>query len=151
MLAYKTTIQAMYLIDTNVISEIRKRRSANSGVREFFDNNSDVNNPLYLSVITIGELRRGVEMIRHRGDNKQAGQLEGWLDNLLYTYEDNILDFTHIEAQVWGKLRAPHHENAIDKQIAATALTYGLTLVTRNTGDFKASGVSLLNPFTEYC
>ena len=137
----------MYLIDTNVISELRKKGGANPGVRDFLEMNSDANNPLYLSVITIGELRRGVEIIRHRGDNKQADQLERWLDNLLQAYEDNILDFTHIEAQVWGKLRAPHHENAIDKQIAATALTYGLTLVTRNTGDFKASGVSLLNPF----
>ena len=94
-----------------------------------------------------GELRRGVEMIRHRGDEKQAGQLEGWLDNLLNTYENNVLNFTQTEAQVWGKLRAPHHENAIDKQIAATALTYGLTLVTRNTSDFMNTGVSLLNPF----
>lgn len=138
----------MYLIDTNVISELRKKRCANPGVREFFENNSDANNPLYLSVITIGELRRGVEMIRHRGDNIQSGQLEHWLDNLLYAYEDNILDFTQVEAQIWGSLRAPHHENAIDKQIAATALTYGLTLVTRNTGDFEATGVGLLNPFT---
>ena len=140
----------MYLIDTNVISELRKENNANPGVREFFENNGGTNNPLYLSAITVGELRRGVEMIRHRGDRRQAGQLERWLDNLLHNYEDNILDFTQVEAQVWGKLRAPHHENALDKQIAATALTYGLTLVTRNTGDFEATGVSLLNPFTEY-
>ena len=140
----------MYLIDTNVVSELRKKRGANSGVREFFQNNGDTNNLLYLSVITIGELRRGVEMIRHRGDIVQAGQLERWLNKLLSSYEDNILDFTQSEAQVWGNLRTPHYENAIDKQIAATALTYGLTLVTRNTGDFEATGVSLLNPFTEY-
>jgi len=139
----------MYLIDTNVISELRKKRGGNPGVRDFFEHNGETNNPLYLSVITIGELRRGVEIIRHRGDNNQAGQLERWLDNLLHSYEDNILDFTQVEAQVWGKLRTPHHENAIDKQIAATALTYGLTLVTRNTGDFEATGVSLLNPFRE--
>ena len=68
----------MYLIDTNVISELRKKRGANPGVREFFENNSIAKIPLYLSVITIGELRRGVEMIRHRGDNIQAGQLERW-------------------------------------------------------------------------
>ena len=137
----------MYLIDTNVISELRKKRRANRGVREFFVSNDDVAKPLYISAITIGELRRGVEMLRHRGDEKQAGQLERWLTNLMNTYENNVLDFTQAEAQVWGKLRAPHHENAIDKQIAATALTYGLTLVTRNTNDFMNTGVSLLNPF----
>lgn len=137
----------MYLIDTNVISELRKKQHSNHGVRSFFDNNGDTSSPLYISAITVGELRRGVEMIRHRGDKIQANQLERWLDMLLRTYEDNILDFTQAEAQVWGKLRAPHYENAIDKQIAATALTYGLTLVTRNTGDFKNTGVSLLNPF----
>jgi len=137
----------MYLIDTNVISELRKKRHSNRGVRTFFENNGNTSSPLYISAITVGELRRGVEMIRHRGDKIQAGQLEQWLDMLLSTYEDNILDFTQAEAQVWGKLRAPHYENAIDKQIAATALTYDLTLVTRNTDDFKNTGVSLLNPF----
>lgn len=139
--------QTMYLIDTNVISELRKKRHSNRGVRTFFENNGNTSSPLYISAITVGELRRGVEMIRHRGDKIQAGQLEQWLDMLLSTYEDNILDFTQAEAQVWGKLRAPHYENAIDKQIAATALTYDLTLVTRNTDDFKNTGVSLLNPF----
>ena len=137
----------MYLIDTNVISELRKKRGSNCGVLEFFENNDDADSPLFISVITVGELRRGMEMIRHRGDENQAHQLERWLDKLLTTYENNILDFTQTEAQVWGKLRAPHHENAIDKQIAATALTYGLTLVTRNTSDFENTGVSLLNPF----
>jgi hypothetical protein len=117
-------------------------------VREFFEDNGNEHSPLYISAITVGELRRGVEMIRHRGDKKEAGQLERWLDKFLNNYEDNILDFTQAEAQVWGKLRAPHHENAIDKQIAATALTYGLTLVTRNTNDFENTGVSLLDPFT---
>jgi len=137
----------MYLIDTNIISELRKKSQANPGVRKFFRQNSNRNNALYISAITVGELRRGVEMIRHRGDKSQARRLEDWLDNIVITYQDNILDFTESEAQVWGRLRTPHHENAIDKQIAATALTYGLTLVTRNTGDFDSTGVSLLDPF----
>jgi hypothetical protein len=138
----------MYLIDTNVISELRKQRSVNSGVRDFFTRTRKDNSAVYISAITIGELRRGVEMIRYRGDTRQAGRLESWLDTVIDNYSDNILDFTAAEAQIWGRLRAPHHENAIDKQIAATALIYGLTLVTRNTGDFYNTGVDLLNPFT---
>ena len=137
----------MYLIDTNVVSELRKKRRANSGVRAFFSQSRKEKNALYISVVTIGELRRGVELIRHRGDRSQAGKLEAWLTTLVDEYTDNILDFTQAEAQVWGRLRVPHHENLIDKQIAATALVYGLTLVTRNTGDFERTGVEMFNPF----
>jgi predicted nucleic acid-binding protein len=137
----------MYLIDTNVISEIRKKNKANPGVRKFFKNVQENDNRLFLSVITIGELRRGVELIRNRGDKKQARMLDKWLEEIIDNYSDTILDFSITESQVWGKLRAPHHENALDKQIAATALTYGLTVVTRNTADFERTGVKLFNPF----
>ncbi len=137
----------MYLIDTNVISEIRKQSLSNPGVNRFFRSAEREKNKLYLSVITIGELRRGVEMIRYRGDLEQANLLEKWLCVLVESYAGNILDFSNTEAEVWGKLRAPHYQNAIDKQIAATALTYGLILVTRNTKDFLATGVQLLNPW----
>ncbi len=137
----------MYLIDTNVISEIRKKNKANPGVRKFFKNVQENDNHLFLSVITIGELRRGVELIRNRGDKKQARMLDKWLEETIDNYSDAILDFSITESQVWGKLRAPHHENALDKQIAATALTYGLTVVTRNTADFEHTGVKLFNPF----
>lgn len=137
----------MYLIDTNVISEIRKKTKANPGVRKFFKQAIQQDAKLYISVITVGELQRGVQLIRHRGDHKQAALLDAWLGTILTDYNDRILDFTATEAQVWGALRVPHPENAIDKQIAATALTHDLMLVTRNDRDFANTGVSLINPF----
>lgn len=137
----------MYLVDTDVISEVRKRAKANWGVRRFFANARTKGDALYLSVITLGEIRLGVESIRHRGDARQANQLEAWLTTVMKGFGDNILDFSNDEAQVWGRLRVPHPENAIDKQIGATALTHGLTLVTRNTAHFSGLGVPLVNPF----
>lgn len=139
----------MYLLDTNVVSELRKHDRANLGVQRFFRELAERKSPAFISVITLGELRRGVEMIRHRGDERQAGALENWLQTLVEEYGDSILDFGGEEAQVWGLLRVPQHENALDKQIAATALIYGLTLVTRNVRDFSATGVVLHNPFEE--
>ena len=138
----------MYLIDTDTVSEIRKRGKANPGVRRFFANAETTGDALYLSVVTIGEIRRGIESIRHRGDSKQAVLLEAWLAALLNDFADHILDFAHDEAQVWGRLRVPHPENAIDKQIAATALTHGLRLVTRNITHFSGLGLTVVNPFS---
>ncbi|MGD1864630.1 MAG: type II toxin-antitoxin system VapC family toxin [Phormidesmis sp.] len=137
----------MYLLDTNVISELRKTTRANSGVIRFFEESSEKEEQLFLSAVTIGEIRRGVDRIQYRGDKLQAEKLEAWLQTVVIDYADNILNFSRTEAQVWGKLRVPHAENAIDKQIAATALTHDLTLVTRNIKDFKSTGVILLNPF----
>lgn len=137
----------MYLLDTNVVSELRKKSKMNAGVKAFVKKLRRDESDIFISVVTVGELRRGIELIRHRDDDKQAGQLEGWLNTLLEEYGQNVLAFGPDEAQVWGRLRVPHHENALDKQIAATAIIYGLTVVTRNTKDFIGTGVDLLNPF----
>ncbi|WP_396269135.1 type II toxin-antitoxin system VapC family toxin [Ideonella sp.] len=139
----------MYLIDTNVISELRKAGRAHAGVRAFFETAREAVHPLYLSVITVGELRRGVEQIRYRGDLSQAQLLDTWLQGVLTDYQANILPFGPEAAQVWGRLRVPHPQHELDKQIAATALVYGLTVVTRNSADFADCGVPLLNPFLD--
>jgi predicted nucleic acid-binding protein len=139
----------MYLIDTNVIIELHKKRGIDRAVSRFFREASKEDWELYISAITLGELRRGVELVRHRGDRVQASTLESWLDSICSEYANNILDFTATVAQVWGRLRVPRYENAIDKQIAATALTYGLTLVTRNARDLAGTGAQVLNPFAD--
>lgn len=139
----------MYLVDTNVISETRKKSKANQGVQAFFKQAIEDKAKMFISVVTVGELRRGVESIRYRGDLRQAKQLEKWLTTLLTEYQDHMLDINQDIAQLWGCLRIPHPENALDKQIAATALIYDLTVVTRNHKDFINTGACVLNPFTE--
>ena len=135
----------MYLVDTNVISEARKGKKANPGVQRFF--RTIEAEDLYLCVQTIGEIRRGLENIRHRGDLPQARKLEKWLDLLVTDYDKRILSFDQECAQVWGRLMSPHHEHPIDKQIAAIALIHDLTLVTRNANDFHGTGTRINNPF----
>ncbi len=121
-----------------------------SNLRHWHINNrKDATHGKTVSVVTMGELRRGVEMIRHRGDVAQARMLEGWLSSVCSEHADSILSFDEEMAQVWGRLRVPHHENPLDKQIAATALIYDLTVLTRNVADFEGTGVRLLNPFSD--
>ncbi|MBN3791511.1 type II toxin-antitoxin system VapC family toxin [Burkholderia sp. Ac-20353] len=137
----------MFLIDTNVISEIRKGTRTNRGVQAFFRQAEADASALYLSVVTVSELRRGVELIRHRGDARQASKLDAWLTTILSDYAPNILPVDIEISQMWGHLRVPQPQHELDKLIAATALINDLTVVTRNVGDFASTGVRLLNPF----
>ncbi len=147
LLGWTTTVIPMYLIDTNVISEIRKGDKADVGVRQFFGKAITQNTPLYISALTLGELRRGVDLILYRGDSSQATLLETWLNTILQAYQGHILNMDTEITLLWGRLRVPHAQHALDKLIAATALSYDLTVVTRNLKDFEQTGVRLLNPF----
>ena len=138
----------MFLIDTNIISELRKGHKADTGVVEFFANAIKNNTPLYISAITLGELRRGVELIINRGDVAQGKLLADWLDSVQTEYQHNVLTIDAEIALLWGKMRGSNSHNAIDKLIAATALIFELTVVTRNIKDFENTGVNLLNPFS---
>jgi len=138
----------MYLIDTSVLSEVRKGTRANPGVTTFFRQATAKQDALYLSAVSVGELRRGVELIRRRGDVSQHAQLNDWLNVILTEYQENILPFDISAAEVWGVLRVPDPAHAVNQQIEATALVNGLTLVTRNVADFTSLGVRLINPFT---
>jgi toxin FitB len=138
----------VYLIDTDVISEGRKGAKCNPGVRGFFGRATAEGAELYLSVVTIGELRQGLEKIRHRGDESQAQRLEQWLLRLTSEYADRILSIDEEIAHVWGRLRVPNPENPLDKQIAATALIHDLVVVSRNILHYAVTGVAVSNPFT---
>lgn len=135
----------VFLVDTNVVSEARKGTRVNPGVRDFFTRTDPA--ALYLAAPTIGELRRGVEILRLRGDGPQAKALEAWLNLIVTDYSDRILAFDTDCAQVWGRLMAPNPHHPIDKQIAAIALIHGLEVVTRNTEDFVGTGAVVSDPF----
>jgi len=132
-----------YLLDTNVVSELR-RPKAHAGLIEWFDDQPA--QALFLSIVTVGEIRQGIEQLRSR-DAKQANLLNRWLGGLAQFYEDRLLFVDGSVADEWGRLRARRSVPVMDALIAATARVHGLTLVTRNVRDFANLGVSLLNPF----
>jgi predicted nucleic acid-binding protein len=137
----------MYLIDTNVISEKRKGPRADLGVVAFWSRilvNED-----FLPVQVLGELRRGVEMLKYRGDLPQAALLGSWLKTVQEEYADRILTFDVESAHLWGRITAASYQNLIDKQIAAMALLYDLTIVSRNIDHFAGTGARVLNPFQD--
>ena len=132
-----------YLIDTNIISETIKT-TPNKGVLKWF--NSTPSYALFISVITIGEIRKGIEIVKN--DTKKS-ELVSWLDfELRPWFGNNIISIDQSIAERWGYISANTKVPAIDGLIAATAMVSNLTLVTRNTKDFIIPGLEVINPFT---
>lgn len=132
-----------YLLDTNVLSELRKPLP-DPRVRNWFDQVSG--EQLYLSVLVIGEIRSGVERLRRR-DLAQAARFDQWLTGLQSRFSQRILPISREIADRWGQLNVPDPLPIVDGLLAATALIHALTMVTRNTRDFVRTGVAVLNPF----
>lgn len=133
-----------YLLDTCVVSELRKPQ-CNPGVARWITQiQSD---EAYLSVITLGEIRRGIELHRAK-DAKAANVLERWLHGLENHYDERILPISSAVADRWGRLSPNQPLPVSDGLIAATAVENKLTIVTRNVADFERSGANVLNPFS---
>lgn len=132
----------MYLLDTNVVSELRKPKP-HGAVLAWFEGIAD--EQLHLSAVTIGEIQAGIELTREQ-DEAKALELQAWLDSVAASY--NVLPMDAPAFKAWARLMHRKSDTVYeDAMIAATAKVHGLTVVTRNVADFKAFGVPLLNPF----
>ena len=136
-----------YLIDTCCISELVKKKP-DSNVLEWFEEHDEFN--MFLSVITFGELRKGIEKLP---ESKKKRELNAWLnEDLLSRFKNRILNISQAEVNKWGEVLAKAEKAgnplpAIDTLIASTALVHGLSVVTRNTKDIEPTGVELINPW----
>ncbi len=134
-----------YLVDTNIYSEPVKPKPEPSVVEWLRKHERE----LYVSTVTIGEIRRGIERLP---DGKRKDQLRAWLQSICECMKGRVLSYNISTAHVWGQLKAKWDKAGVsvpslDSQIAATAQRHGLTVVTRNTSDFDKTGVKVLNPF----
>ena len=136
----------MYLPDTNILSEIRKGQRCNPGVARWYA--SVLETDLYVSVLVLGEIRKGIELARRNNDHPKADVLEIWLQSVVENFSVRILPITAQVADAWGILNAIRPVSVIDGLLAATAEEHDLTLVTRNVSDVQGLGVKLLNPFS---
>jgi toxin FitB len=132
-----------FLVDTNVISELR-RRSSHPAVAAW--RSGAAADELYLSALVVGEVRHGIERLRRR-DPLQAAALERWLTVVKEDFAERILPVTTSIAEAWGRLSVPNPLPTVDGLLAATALVHGLTLVTRETRRLERTGIPLLNPW----
>lgn len=133
-----------FLIDTNVISEIRKGDRCDPGVAAWWADVAE--DDLWLSALVLGEIRKGVELARRR-DPQKAAALEAWLGDVIAGFADRVLPVDAAVAEEWGRMNAIRPVPVIDALLAATAKANGLTLVTRNEADVAGIGVEVLNPF----
>lgn len=133
-----------YLLDTNVISELRKGDRADSNLVAWFGGLAD--EEIYLSVLTIGEVRRGIESVRRR-DPDSAVALDSWLARLSEDHRDRILPVDRGIAEEWGRMGVPDPLPVVDGLLAATAKVKSLTFATRNVADVKSTGVEMVDPF----
>lgn len=134
-----------FLLDTNVVSELRKRERADPHVRRWLDDNVDAE--FWLSALVVAELRRGVELIDLR-DPAAGSTLRAWLESTIKDFGDYILPVTLAIGKRWAVLSVPDPLPVIDGLVATTALEHDLTLATRNVSDVVRTGVDLVNPFT---
>jgi predicted nucleic acid-binding protein len=132
-----------WLLDTNIVSALRKGERADPRLRAWFAEAKE--EALFTSVLVVGELRRGIESVRRR-DVPSALALEHWLAALTDGFADRILPIDRNVAEEWGRLNVPEPVPTVDGLLAATARIHGLTLVTRNTRDVTRTGVALLDP-----
>ncbi len=133
-----------YLLDTNVVSEARKGKRMDARVQRWLDSIDD--KELFLSVLVLGEIRKGIEQSRSQ-DTVKARALQRWLSGLERNYGDRVLSITIPIADRWGRLSAMRPINPVDGLLAATALVHDMTFVTRNVTHVEHTGVQLLNPF----
>jgi predicted nucleic acid-binding protein len=133
-----------YLIDTNIISEVRKGTRCDPNVASWYEIIEDAS--LYLSVLVIGEIRKGIERVQSK-DSTRARAIENWLKAVDKAFGERILPVDRAVADEWGRLNAVRPLPVIDGLLAATAKVHRMTLVTRNTADIADLGVHILNLF----
>lgn len=134
-----------YLLDTNVLSELRKGTKANDRVRKW--SQAHAADQHWISVVSIGEIRKGIELLRLKSP-QQCPSFERWLASIKSEFEGQVLDITDEIAERWGALMAKRPRPVADCYLAATAIEHGLAIVTRNTADFADCGVKVIDPWS---
>ena len=135
-----------FLLDTNVVSELRRGDRCDPNVSAWYARVEETD--IFLSVLVLGEMRRGIERIRRR-DPQQTDVLERWLDEIVLRFAGRILPIDEMTAEAWGRTYYVRNVPVVDGLLAATAIVHDLTLVTRNVSDVRGLGARVLNPFLD--